>query len=184
VYLISFKPQNLKFDGKFHALKVVVKSPEKLSARTRKGYFAPKAAEGEAEQARSDIEDAIFSRDERQEIPVALHTEFYRSQNKANVAVVARVDLRQLMFRKQAGRNLDTVTVVSALFDRNGRYVAGWEKKIDFHMDDASLQRHMRTGIAVKSSFAVDPGGYLVRVVVRDSEGQMLSAKNDTVEIP
>ena len=185
VYLLSFKPQSLKFDGKFHSLKVVVvNSPGRLEVRTRKGYFAPKASETEAEEARSDIEDAVFSRDERQEIPVDVHTEFYRAASKGNMSVVAHVDLRPVMFRKEAGRNVNTVTVVSVLFDRNGQYIAGLEKKIDFHMDDASLQRHMRTGIVVKSSFAVDPGDYLVRVVVRDGEGQMMSAKNDTVEIP
>jgi VWFA-related protein len=184
VYLIAFTLQNLKYDGKFHTLKLVLKNAPNLSVRTRKGYFAPKAAESAAEQAQSDIEDAVFSRDERQEIPVDLHTEFYRAQNKANVAVIAHVDLRPLQFRKQEGRNLNTLTVVSVLFDQDGHYVAGFEKKIDFHMRDEMLERQMRTGIAVKSNFTVDPGGYLVRVVVRDAEGEMMSAKNDTVRIP
>ena len=117
VYLIAFTPQNLKNDGKFHTLKVVVKNAPNLATRTRKGYFAPKAAESAAEQAQSDIEDAVFSRDERQEISLDLHTEYYRTQSKANVAVVAHVDLRPLQFRKEAGRNLNTLTVVSVLFD-------------------------------------------------------------------
>ena len=186
VYLIAFTPQNLKYDGKFHNLKVVLKSPPaaNLVARTRKGYFAPKGAESATEQAQSEIEDAVFSRDERREIPVELHTEFFRAHDKANVAVVTRVDLRMLQFRKDAGRNLNTLTVVSALFDRNGRYIAGQEKKIEFHMRDEKLQLQMRKGIAVKSNFAVDPGDYMVRVVVRDAEGDLMSAKNDTVNIP
>lgn len=185
VYLIAFTPQSLKFDGKFHNLKVVLKdAPPNLSARTRKGYFAPKAVEDAAQQAESDIEDAVFSRDERQEIPVDLHTEFFRTRDRANVAIVAHVDLRPLQFRKDAGRNLNTLTVVSALFDRNGRYVAGLEKKIDFHMRDEMLQRQLGKGITVKSGFSVDPGDYLVRVVVRDTQGEMMSAKNDTVNIP
>jgi hypothetical protein len=51
-------------------------------------------------------------------------------------------------------------------------------------MRDDSLQRHLHKGIAVNSNFDVKPGDYLVRVVVRDTEGQLLSAKNDTVSIP
>ncbi len=51
-------------------------------------------------------------------------------------------------------------------------------------MRDDSMQRHLQNGIAIKSSFDVKPGDYLVRVIVRDTEGQMLSAKNDTVSIP
>ena len=184
-YMLSFTPQSLKADGKFHNLRVVVDNPPGLSARTQKGYFAPSRTQDAAEQTKSDIEDAVFSRDERQDIPVDLHTEFFKSAtDQANVAVLTHVDLRHLTFRKEADRNLDTITVVSVLFDRNGRFVSGQEKTIEFHMRDDSMQRHLQNGIAIKSSFAVKPGDYLVRVVVRDTEGQLLSARNDTLTIP
>ena len=39
------------------------------------------------------------------------------------------------------------------------------------------------SGITLKTSFDVKPGSYLVRLVVRDAEGQMMSAENGTVEI-
>ena len=39
-------------------------------------------------------------------------------------------------------------------------------------------------GITVKSSFDVKSGSYVVRLVVRDSEGQMMAAENGAVEIP
>ena len=43
-YLLAFSPQNLKFDGHFHNLKVTVKGPQKLNIQSRKGYYAPKQA--------------------------------------------------------------------------------------------------------------------------------------------
>jgi hypothetical protein len=43
-YVLGFSPQNLKFDGRFHSIKVEVKYPAKLSVQARKGYFAPKHA--------------------------------------------------------------------------------------------------------------------------------------------
>lgn len=185
VYAIAFSPQNLKLDGRFHNLKVTVKSTPKLVVHTRKGYYAPNHAEDQQTLAKEEIEDAIFSRDERYDIPMELHTQFFKSSDAAaNVAVVTHVDLKPLSFRKDAGRNLNTVTVVSALFDRNGHFVTGQEKTIEFHMRDETLQRQKRTGIAIRSNFDVKPGDYLVRVVVRDTEGQLVSAKNDTVQIP
>jgi hypothetical protein len=36
----------------------------------------------------------------------------------------------------------------------------------------------------VKTSFDTQPGKYLLRLVVRDSEGQMMAARNGIVEIP
>lgn len=40
-YLLGFAPQNLKPDGKFHDLKVKLKSPQKLTLQARRGYYAP-----------------------------------------------------------------------------------------------------------------------------------------------
>jgi hypothetical protein len=38
--------------------------------------------------------------------------------------------------------------------------------------------------VVVKESFEVRPGRYVVRVVVRDSEGRSMAAQNAGVEIP
>jgi hypothetical protein len=41
----------------------------------------------------------------------------------------------------------------------------------------------LAAGLTLKTSFDVKPGTYLVRLVVRDAEGQTMSAENGTVEI-
>lgn len=41
-YVLGFSPQDMKFDGRFHKLKVTVKSGSKLTVLARKGYYAPK----------------------------------------------------------------------------------------------------------------------------------------------
>lgn len=43
VYVLGFSPQ--KLDGKFHKLKVTLKSPEKLNVQARPGYYAGKTRE-------------------------------------------------------------------------------------------------------------------------------------------
>jgi VWFA-related protein len=185
VYLLGFSPQNLKLDGTFHALKVTLKSAGPLSLEARKGYYAPKHLEDAAETARREIEEALFSREEMHDLPVELKTQFFKSSDAAaKVAVLARLDMKKVKFRKADGRNYNTVTVVSGLFDRNGNYVQGITKTIEFRLKDATLESRMGQGVTVRSSFDVKPGTYLVRLVVRDSEGQMMSAANGAVEIP
>jgi hypothetical protein len=48
---------------------------------------------------------------------------------------------------------------------------------------DETLAGKLQKGMTLKSSFDVKPGNYLVRLVVRDSGGE-LAAENGTVEIP
>lgn len=93
------------------------------------------------------------------------------------------MDLKRIPFRKVDGRNRDDLTVVSALFDRDGNYIAGVRKVIELRLRDETLAK-LDSGISVKTSFDAKPGSYFVRLVVRDTEGQLMSAENSAVEIP
>jgi len=183
-YLLAFSPQNLKFDGHFHNLRVKVTGPQKLSVQARKGYYAPKQAVGAAEQAKQQIQDEVFSQEELHDLPVELHTQFFKtSDDDAKLSVLVRLDVRHLHYRKADGRNNNSLTVVSALFDRNGNFVTGTQKVLQMRWKDETLDSKLASGITLKSSFDVKPGSYLVRLVVRDDEGQ-LAAQNGAIEIP
>jgi len=188
VYHLGFSPQNLKTDGSFHSLKVVLKAASKAPGaelNARKGYYAPTHSQNEAENAQREIEEAVFSREEMSEIPASLHTQFYKPTEKtAKLSVLAHIDIRMLKFRKADDRNNDDLTVLSAIFDRNGNYVQGIRKTIQFHLKDETLANRLGPGIDMRTVFDVEPGGYLVRLVVRDSEGSLMSAVNGAVEIP
>jgi len=183
-YVLGFAPQNLKLDGSFHALKVTLKSPQKLSVQARRGYYAPKHMEDPSEQAKQEIQDAMFSQDELHDLPLDLHTQFFKASDaEAQLTVLAHMDARRLHFRKADGRNGDELTFVSALFNRNGNFLQGNQKIVTLRLKDETLAHLLNSGITMKTNFDVKPGSYLVRVVVRDAEGQ-LSAENGAVEIP
>ena len=182
-YLLAFSPQDLKFDGRFHKLKVTVKG-QKLNIQARKGYYAPKQAVNAAEQAKQQIQDEVFSREELHDLPVELHTQFFKtSDDDAKLSVVVRLDVRHLHYRKEEGRNNNSLTVVAVVFDRNGNYVTGNQKTLQMHWKDETLGTKLASGVTLKSSFDVKPGSYMVRLVVRDDDGQ-LAAQNGAIEIP
>ncbi len=184
VYLLGFALQNLKYDGTFHNLKIVVKVKD-VSSQARRGYYAPKHAMNEAEQAKQEIHEALFSREELQEFPVTLQTQFFKpTADTARVSILAHIDIKLLHFQKAEGRNHDTLTIVSALFDRNGNLIKGVQKTLEMRLKEETLQDRLSAGVAVKTSFDTQPGKYLLRIVVRDSEGQMMAARNGVVDIP
>ncbi len=183
-YLLAFTPQELKLDGKYHNLKVVLKPPAKGTIQARKGYYAPKGPADATEQAKQDIEDAVFSRQEVRDIPIDVHTQFFKSdQQDAKLSVIARVDVRHIHFRKDNGRNNNDLTIVSAVFDGNGNFVAGTQKILQLHLKDETLESKLGSGLVLKSNFDVKPGNYVIRLVVRAEDGQ-LAAENSSVEIP
>lgn len=184
-YVLAFTPQNLKSDGSFHTLKVKLNSPLKLTLQARRGYYAPQHFDDPAEEAKQEIEDAVFSQDESHGLPVELRTQFYKSSDTdAKLSVLAKVDVKHIRFRKVDGRNRNDLTIVSALFDRNGNYLKGEEKIFQMSWKDETLESKLGSGITVKTSFDVKPGTYRVRLIVRDAEGQSMTTENSAVEIP
>lgn len=184
VYILGFSPQNLKLDGTRHGLKVSLKSPKGFELQARNAYYAPSHAVDSEEQAKQEIQEAVFSRDEMQELPVDLSLQYARAGGiMVKLNVLAKVNLKVLRFRKVDDRNLNTLTVVSSVFDRNGNFVAGIQRVVDLRLRDQTLDS-LNSGITVKTTLDLTPGSYLVRLVVRDSEGQAMSARNGVVEIP
>jgi VWFA-related protein len=191
VYVLGFSPDNLKFDGSYHGLKVKLKPAvnrqelTKLEVEARRGYWAPNHSADPAEQAREDLHDAVFSREEMLDIPMQLHTEFFKQNDaKAELTVETRVDVRGLKFKKAEDRNRDNLIVVISLFDQNGRYMKGTEKTMELRLRDQTLESVRNSRLEVDENFDVPPGRYMVRVVVRDSEGRSMAARNEGVEIP
>jgi VWFA-related protein len=183
-YVLAFVPQNLKLDGAFHNLKITLKSQQKLTLQARRGYYAPRNSADPNEQAKQEIEDAMYSQEELHNLPVNLHTQFFKASDEdAKLVVIAHVDVKRLHFRKVEGRNDNVLTCVSALFNRDGHFVQGTQKVVTMHWKDETLERKLDSGITLKTSFDVKPGSYLVRLVVRDTEGQLMSAENGSVEI-
>jgi hypothetical protein len=185
IYYLGFYPKELKPDGKFHETKVTLPNGKGLTVTARKGYWAPSHEEDAAAAATREIAEAVFSNDEVHDLPIDLHTRFYKTGDwEARATVISHIDIRQLSLRKQDDRNRDDVTVVCALFDRNGNFVKGKQTVVELRLKDENVESRRARGVTVNQEFDVKSGDYLVRVVARDAEGRQMSAVNGVVEIP
>jgi len=136
------------------------------------------------ETAREEMREAVFSREELREIPVEMATQFFKPSNEtAKVTVVVRVDLKGLKYRLEEERQRNTLTVACVIFDRNGNFVTGIQKTLEMRLKEETVARPT-AGITIRNTFDVAPGGYLVRLVVRDAEEQHMAALNGAVDIP
>jgi hypothetical protein len=185
-YMLGFSPLNPKMDGRFHSIKVTMANKQqKYDLQARRGYYAPKKAEDPQEQAKQEIAEAVFSQEEIHELPLDLQTQYFKSTDtEARLSVVSRIDVKGVHFRKVEGRNFDSLTIATAIFDENGNYVTGGEKFLEMRLLDKTYDRLSQTGLTMKSSFDIKPGKYMVRQVIRDSEGARMAARNGAVVIP
>jgi hypothetical protein len=190
-YMLGFSPQNQKMDGKYHTIKVSIvkqdkdKEKSKYDIQARRGYYAPRKLDDPEAQAKQEVAEAIFSQDEIHELPLDLQTQYFKTEDAgAHLSVISRIDVKGIHFRKAEGRDFDSLTVATVIFDENGNYVIGGEKVLEMRLLGPTYERLSRTGLMMKSSFDLKPGKYLVRQVVRDSEGAQMAARSGAVVIP
>ncbi len=183
-YVLGFAPQNLKLDGKYHHLKVTLVNKEKWALQARHGYYAPRVASDPAAAAKEEIRQAVFSQEELRDMPIECKTQFFKSANGANLKIVTHFETKGVKFRRADDRNDDDFTISTAIFDENGNLLMGQEKLLELRLKDATLERVNTAGLTVKASFDLQPGSFLVRVVVRDSEGAQMAGTTRAVVIP
>jgi VWFA-related protein len=184
-YMLGFSPQNQKMDGRYHTIKVSMANKQKYEIQARRGYYAPRKVNDPQEQAKQEIAEAVFSQEEIHDLPLDLQTQYFKTgETEAHLSVVSRIDVKGVHFRKADGRNMDDLTVATVIFDENGNYVTGGEKLLQMKLLDTTYTKLSQTGLTMKSSFAVKPGKYMVRQVIRDSEGAQMAARNGAVVIP
>jgi VWFA-related protein len=181
VYQLAFSPKDLKEDGKYHHLQVKLKDSNNLVVAAREGYFAPNHFADPAQVEKLEINSAVFSQNEIHDLPIRMHTQFIQDDKPmAKLSVSALVDVRDLPHRESNGQNANELRLIAAVFDHNGKYLGAIQRKVAVHWSEAATQEQTATTF----SFLLDSGGYLVRLVVRDSESQHLYAADALVEIP
>jgi len=184
-YTLAFAPSDLKSNGKYHTLQVKLIEKHGLSVDARHGYFAPRQALSAQQVIDEQIKDAAFSQDVTMDLPVDLKTQFYKSPDgQAHLTLLARVDARGLGFRKEGANNTNHLRFVAVVFDVNGNYIAGQQKDLDVTVPEAEVAELRTKGLTMRTDFALAPGTYMIRQVVRDSEGGHLSAVTRNVDVP
>jgi VWFA-related protein len=184
LYVLGFVPQNLKADGSFHPLKVTLAPGQQGSLQVRRGYYAPRQADDEVTVSKQQLEDAVFSRDEIHNLPVELHTQVTKTGDETKLKVLTDVDLKLIHLRKADERNRNDLTIIAALFDPNGNFIGATQQTLLLRLrDETVVGLEQRPPVTITTNFAVKPGAYLVRLVVRDAEGQQLTAENGAVQV-
>jgi VWFA-related protein len=194
-YILAFAPQDLKPDGKLHPLKVTL-AEKGYSIQARRSYFAPRneaeanawakeaEAPGASGQLQEQIREALLSKTDVAQFPVALDTKLAEGQGETHeLSLSSQVDPKSLNLQKESSRNLDTLTFVFGVFDQKEKLVTAEQRHATVDVTDEQLPQFLQSGINLGVAFQLKPGAYRIREVVTDS-GQRLTTLSRNVDIP
>jgi hypothetical protein len=156
-----------------------------FTLQARRGYYFPKRGEGLPEAAAEGIENAVFSRDDIRDLPVEMRTDVKKAEGAGGELTVSTdIDLKLLHYRKADGRNCQELTAVAAVFDRDGNFVTGKQQILTLKLRDKTMDGlGQKPPETLQSSFALSPGTYLIRLVVRSAEDQTITEVSSQLDV-
>lgn len=174
-YVLGFSPTGLKADGAFHSLRVRLQNEKGAGVEARRGYYALKPDPKNSQPSLAELEDAIFSRDEKSDLPVVLQTGYSKPKDAEVVKVLATAKI------EAGGRSLDSFDVAATLFDQDGGYVTGTAEAVSLGPPGATPSRE-DPAVTLHWEFPeIKPGNYMVRLVIREPRSKAITTINRTL---
>lgn len=176
-YSLGFYPTHGNWDGKFHEIKVVVKTAG-TQVRYRKGYFATPDPVYQAAEVKADVETAVWSPVES--TGLRLQVMVNPSQTPKMLELKIGVDTRELRLVEEKGLWKGAVDLAYVQLGPAERSVLFDYKHLNLSLEKKTYDALMLMGTVFTHEFTVAPKTSILRVVVRDASSGALG----TVTIP
>ena len=191
-YLVGYEPDEEVFNAKqskFNKLEIKVKRPG-TNVRYRSGFFG--IAEEQLAKPKLSVTDtlieALTSPFGKNEIAVRMNAIFAGDEKQgAFVRSFINVDAATLTFTKdKTGKFYSTsFDIVAITFGDNGKILDERSKNFTITLDQQQYDKFQERGLVTSFSLPIkNPGGYQVRLALRDVATDRVGSANQYVEIP
>jgi hypothetical protein len=178
-YMLGFEPGAL--DGRYHKLKVRLKSAGRYSVQARPGYWALPSQPPPEERS---VDREITGTDTLAELPAVIVTKPAQTDvGEPALLVVLHLDASQFHFVKQGDVRTQRLTFIAALFDNEGNFITGKEYEIEFALKEDTFNKMAEEGVNASFRLQALPGSYRLRGVVQDGADGKILASSLAVEI-
>jgi VWFA-related protein len=188
-YLIGYNSTNAARDGRFRKIEVKLTDGKDRKVRARKGYYAPSDDEAEI-QARDDIDPliqaAVDSPWAEDGIPLRM-THYVRDEKtlgKAEVVLVAEVDVDGLQFEDEEGRQVAEIEFLLVTAHRESGEFYRYDQTVVMKLRPATRERLSREWYPIVREFTLSPGDHQARIVVRDTTTGTIGSVIHDFEVP
>lgn len=167
-YVLAFHAENLKLDGKFHKLQVLLEGrPDGFRVVHRPGYFAPRPYSEVSRQERKLSAASHLFGEPGGELGVAtLAAPFEVDSLPAYVPSLIEVDGADLLEGSEGGQV--TAEVYAYAIAANGEVRDYYNQILGIDIEKAGTALQQK-GLKLWSQFEVPPGEYMARVLVRNA---------------
>ncbi len=161
-YLLGYVPTNTKLDGRFRKIELRL-SRKGIDVRARKGYYAP--FEGKAPPKKPTgvdpvIQQALDSPYEMADIPLRMSAYVFDETllGKASTTVLTEVDIKDLGFKEEEGRLLDSLEFLMVTAHRESGEYFRYDQKVDMKLQPSTRDKFLKSWFPIARDFELGAG--------------------------
>lgn len=184
-YVLHFRPSKLETDGTYHRLQVKLRGRKGIRLAHRSGYYAPRPFEdlhpleknllaSDAIAAAAPVEDVKLS---------VLAAPFRANDEQAYVPVVVEVDGQSLLVGHESRRKKLSVELYTYVTNEDGEMRDFFTQLVTLELANARAALE-ESGMKYYGHLDLEPGNYLIRVLVRNASTGRSGVKTVRVEVP
>ncbi len=180
-YFLSFQPEDLVSDGSYHRLKIKTKEP-KARLSHRAGYYAPRPFQDLHPLEKSLLaSDAIASAEPSTDIGMSILAAPFKAGHGAYLPVIIEARGQDLLTEWRSNR-LD-VEIYAYATTLEGEMRGFFSDQVGINLDQAreNLASH---GLKYYGHLDLEPGEYLLRVLVRNAGNGRTGVSTTAVSVP
>lgn len=184
-YILTFHAADIPHDGSYRRLKVKLADDRPVRISHRAGYYAPRPFADIHPLEKSLLaSEAIASAEPRHDLETdVLVAPFRAGEGRAYVPVIIEVKGDSLL----AGQNDDDLAVefYSYVTDERGEMRDFFTQMVSMDLAAAGVRRSMAaSGLKFYGHLELDPGRYLIRVLVRNAASGRTGVETVPLDIP
>jgi VWFA-related protein len=182
-YLIGYSSTNPARDGRFRRIRVTLKK-QGLKVEHRNGYYANRDFQHSGKEDRErQLQDQLLTDLSSTDLTVWMSTSYFRlSDDRFYVPVSIAVPGSEIPFVRSSSQERATIDIIGLMRDTQQRPVGRLRDTVKLAVQPA--QDVKRKTVQYETGFALPPGKYRLKVVLRENQSGAIGSYESDVTVP
>jgi VWFA-related protein len=171
-YMLGYYSTHPANDGKFHRVKVSLRSGVTGELAYRQGYYSDKEfAKFTAADKERQLEEALMLDNPVTEISLAMEVNYFQLNSAEYfVPVAVKIPGSELALARRRGAPRTVVDFIGEVKDSYGITVQNVRDKLDIKLSDDTAAQLATRPLLYETGFTLLPGKYVIKLLARDDE--------------
>jgi VWFA-related protein len=185
-YMLGYYSTHAANDGKFHRVKVSLRSGVAGELAYRQGYYSDKEfAKFTAADKERQLEEALMLDNPVTEISIAMEVNYFQLNSAEYfVPVAVKIPGSELALARRRGAARTVIDLIGEVKDNYGITVQNVRDKLDIKLSDDTAAQLATRPLLYETGFTLLPGKYVIKLLARDDETGRIGTYQAAFTVP